>query len=115
MEFVVNGDTYRVKKLNALRVLAIRTQADFSDVDKAEQFFGTLLECLEVNVNGIWEDVKMKGKDVFCPRELEENPVLVKELCETFTEKYLYPLFQESGESKVELGFHSPEEIANQI
>lgn len=109
MEFVINGDTYRVKKLNAIRVLAIRTQADFSDVDKAEQFFGTLLECLEVNVNGLWEDVKLKGKNIFCPRELEDNPLLVKELCETFTEKYLYPLFQGSSESKEELGFRSLE------
>ena len=111
MEFTVKGHTYRVKKLSALRVLAIRTQADFSDVDKAEQFFGTLLECLEVNVNGIWEDVKIKGKDIFCPIELETNPMLIKELCETFTNEYLFPLFQESSELNDEHGF-SPLEKA---
>lgn len=109
MEFEVRGDLYRVKKLSAVRALAIRSQADFSSVEKAEQFFNTLLECLEVKINDVWLDVKAKGSNTYCPIELSTNPMLVKELCETFTEKYLYPLFHESSESSSVPGFNSLE------
>ena len=98
MEFSVRGFEFRVKKLNSIRILAIRSQADFSSVDKAEAFFSSLLECLEVRSNECWLEVKAKNNPHCIPVELETNPLLVKEVCEAFTEQYLYPLFHESRE-----------------
>lgn len=97
MEFTVRDMTYRVKKLSATRVLAIRTQADFSSVDKAENFFNALLECLEVKIDESWLNVKTPGMNSLTPVSLENDPTYVKELCEMFTEKYLQPLFHESS------------------
>ena len=100
MEFTIKGyeNLFRIKKMNAIEVLALRSQIDFENFDKAFEAYMTILEKLEVKVADSWVPVKEKGKNVYFPMGIEDNLPAIEELLNYLTYKYYLPLFKKSAE-----------------
>lgn len=98
VEFVIGNNTYRVKEMNAIDVLAMQTQIRFKDIKTAKRFFATVLECVEVKVGDSWLPVKMEDREVYCPNEVAENPMLANEIVTHFMQDYLEKVFTKSNE-----------------
>lgn len=100
MEFTIKSyeNLFRIKKMNAIEVLALRSQIDFENFDKAFDAYMTILEKLEVKVADSWVPVKEKGKNIYFPMGIEDNLPAIEELLNTFTYKYYLPLFKKSAE-----------------
>ena len=88
---------FRIKKMNAIELLGIRSQIDFDNLDSAIEFFKIALEHIEVND---WVPVKMKNREVYLPDGLENDVMAVNELTNYFTKEFLMPVFLKSSESK---------------
>lgn len=98
MEYIVKNRNFRIKKMNAIELLAIQSQASFEDLTKTEQFFYLVLEKTEVEIKGQWLPVKEKNKNIFYPKDVEQDVDTIKELISHFTE-YLKDVFLKSNES----------------
>lgn len=101
-EFTLEGykHVFRVAKINAIEALALQTQINFDNTDKAQNLFNTILEKIEVKCNDSWIPVKTKERQIYFPPEVETDGILVKSLIEYFMDNFLNPLFQKSGASK---------------
>lgn len=88
--------TFRVRKMNAIEALALRTASDMKTTDNTMRFFNDILERMEVSVGGKWLPVK-DGNNYY-PAGLEDNAQLVKQLVEFFMGEFLTPLFTKSAE-----------------
>lgn len=91
---VINNSEYRIKKMNAIEFLALRSQLDFSTMQSTMNCYSTILEQLEIKVKDQWLPVK-KG-DIYLPAELETNFQLMEELI-TFFLNYLKEVFPKSN------------------
>lgn len=100
--FTVDGYNYqfRLAKMNALDVLAFRTQVSFDSLEEARALFAKVLENIEVEVGQDWFPCKEKGREIYYPAELEENVDLMNKLVEYFLNGFLKPVFLKSNESK---------------
>lgn len=98
--FTVDNYEFRAKQLTCTQFLALETILNFTDFDKCEQMFSTILESMEVKVNDSWQQVKATGIDSYIPVELSENLRLMYKVCMLFINKILTPVFQKSTESK---------------
>lgn len=100
MEFTIESyeNSFRIKKMNAIEVLALRSQIDFENFDKAFDAYVTILEKLEVKIADSWVPVKEKGREVYFPMGIENNLKAIQELLNYFTYKYFLPLFKKSAE-----------------
>lgn len=99
--FKINEYTFRLKKMNAIDVLAIQTQVRMNSVENSRNFFKTALENIEVQVtDDKWLPVKMDGREIYNPEEVTENASLLNELISHFLTE-LEKVFQKSNESKV--------------
>lgn len=100
--FTVDGYNFqfRLAKMNALDVLAFRTQVDFDTMENARSLFGKILENIEVQVGQDWFPCKEKNKEIYYPAELEENIDLLNKLVEYFLNGFLKLVFQKSNGSK---------------
>ena len=98
-EFKIDGYDYefRIAKMNAIDMLAMRTQLSFDDMDQAKRVFNTILEYIEVRCDSNWLPVKTKGLNVFFPPEVETDFNLVESLVKYFTEEFLQPVFRRSN------------------
>lgn len=90
--------TFRIAKMNAIEVLAIRTQINFTTYDASIKLFSTILENIEVNIDGQWFKVKTKGKNSYMPLFVENDVILVDKLIAYFTNNFLKEVFQKSSE-----------------
>ena len=54
---------FRIKKMNAIELLGIRSQIDFDNLDSAIEFFKIALEHIEVKIGNDWVPVKMKNRE----------------------------------------------------
>ena len=99
-EFKIEGYeyTFRVKKMNAIEVMAMQTQFGSDTFDDAVSMFSTILEYIEVQCNDKWLPVKTKGMNVYYPPEVEHDIVLCRKLISKFGDEYLKPVFPKSGE-----------------
>lgn len=93
-------ETFRIKKMNAIEVLSLRTIIDYDNVDNAIKSFSTMLERIEVKVDDNWLPVK-SGKN-FHPVSMEDDVIATQELCVYFVNEYLKPLFTKSETSNSE-------------
>lgn len=91
---------FRIKKMNAIELLGIRSQIDFDNLDSAIEFFKIALEHIEVKIGNDWVPVKMKNREVYLPDGLENDIMAVNELTNYFTKEFLMPVFLKSSESK---------------
>ena len=99
-EFKVEGYDYvfRTANMNAIEILSFRTQVNYDTFDDAMNMFNTVLEHLEVQMDNSWLPVKVKGRDVYYPAEIEENVDLIQKLCNYFTNEFIIPVFLKSDE-----------------
>ena len=98
---IANYEQYfRIKKMNAIELLGIRSQIDFNNLDSAIEFFKIALEHIEVKIGNDWVPVKMKNREVYLPDGLENDVMAVNELTNYITKEFLMPVFLKSSESK---------------
>lgn len=105
-EFTIKNDNrfvYRMKRINALQLLALRSQLSFENFDSALNTFDLLLQLIEVRgANDTkWLPVKVKGEDVYFPAFIQEDPDAMQEIAMHAME-YLKSVFRKSTESKSE-------------
>ena len=93
-------ENFRIKKMNAIQTLAIRSQIDFDNVKAAEKFFKLALENIEVEIAGSWLPVKTENREVYLPDGIENDLEAGTALTTYFTKDYLMPVFTKSSESK---------------
>ena len=91
---------FRIKQMNAIEALALRSQINTESFEQTIQFFNLILEHLEVEVMGKWMPVKTKGMDVYYPAEIENDVHAIEQLIEHFTNDFLKPVFMSSNESE---------------
>lgn len=91
-------NAYRIKKMNAIEALALRTASDMKSVAGAKQFFTDVLERMEVQVGEKWLPVKQENTNVYLPDGIQDDFVGVQKLTEFFMEKFMTPFFEKSVE-----------------
>lgn len=96
--FVYKDNTYRIKKMNAIEALALRSASDMKSVAGAKQFFTDVLERLEVQAGDKWLPVKQADANVYLPAGIEEDFAGVQALVEFFMKEFLTPFFEKSAE-----------------
>ena len=95
---VYKDNTYRIKKMNAIEALALRSASDMKSVAGAKQFFTDVLERLEVQAGDKWLPVKQADTNVYLPADIEEDFAGVQALVEFFMKEFLTPFFEKSAE-----------------
>lgn len=94
------NQVFRIKKMNAIEVLALRTQLDTENIEAATKLYMTILERIEVKVGEQWLPVRDGKFNIYTPAGIEENIEALDELIHYFMHEYLYPIFTKSDESK---------------
>lgn len=95
--FEINGINYRIKKMNAIEILAIRGTISFDDYEKLVKAYDVLLSKVEVQLKDKWLQVK-QGDD-FYPASLENDPITVEKIAKQVM-SYIVSVFQQSDTSK---------------
>lgn len=93
-----NDLEFRVGKISSVEMLTLQTQINFKSIQQTETVFTFILEHIEVNINGVWTNVKEKGRDIYVPFDLEENLVSLQELVVYFLNDVMKPIFKKSKE-----------------
>lgn len=96
--FEYNNNTFRIKKMNAIEALALRSASDMTTVAGAKQFFTDVLERLEVQAHEQWLPVKQEGKNVYLPDGIQDDFDGVQALVKFFMKEFLTPFFEKSVE-----------------
>lgn len=96
-EFEIKGNIYRIKKMNAIELLALRSQIDFDNIENAQKFYETILEKFEVKIKDEWIVVK-QGSNYY-PNGIEDDIEVISELI-TQMMNYLKEVFLKSSKSK---------------
>ena len=95
---VYKDNTYRIRKMNAIEALALRSASDMKTVAGAKQFFTDVFERLEVQAGDKWLPVKQADANVYLPAGIEEDYTGVQVLVEFFMKEFLTPFFEKSAE-----------------
>ena len=88
---------FRIKKMNAIEILAMRSQIDFDSVDKAINTINLALENVEVKCDESW--LPVKDRDSFLPVGIENDVKAIDEIFSVFFNE-LKAVFQQSKTSK---------------
>lgn len=94
----IKGNVYRIKKMNAIEALALRSASDMKTVAGAKQFFTDVLERLEVQAGEKWLPVKQADANVYLPDGIQDDFTGVQALVEFFMKEFLTPFFEKSAE-----------------
>lgn len=98
--FEYENNTYRIKKMNVIEALALRTASSMKSVDATQAFFNECLERIEVKaMDDKWVPVKQKGRSVFLPDGIENDGEAIQYLIEMFMQEFAKPFFKKSDES----------------
>ena len=97
-EFEVKNFTYRIKRMNAIEVLAFQSQISFDKYEDVLKMYNEILEKIEVKLDNTWLNVKTKGKDIYYPSGIEDDVIAIQELVKHFLD-YLKSVFQNSNAS----------------
>lgn len=92
------NEVYRIKKMNAIETLALKSQISFDTYDQVAKLYSIILEHIEVKCGDLW--LTVKDKDVYYPTGIEEDVESIEELVSQFIQLFLKPVFQRSNESK---------------
>lgn len=95
-EFEVNNYTYRIKDMNAIELLALQSQVDFSDIQSAKKCYTTIIECFEVKVKSSWLPVKQENSNIYLPQGIENDIEAIEKLIKYMID-YLKEVFQKSN------------------
>ena len=93
----IGQNTFRVKKMNAIEALALKSVSSLDSTESATSLFNTILEKVEVKCGDVWYPVK-KG-DVYYPAGIEDDVDTIQQLISFFIKEYFQPLFQPSNKS----------------
>lgn len=97
MENLVYKDhEYRIKKMNAIELMAMQSQMSFKSYETTQNFYKLLLENMEVCINEKWLPVKEKGREVYYPDKIDEDIEGIEQLLSYYS-KYLKSVFQKSN------------------
>ena len=98
-EITINNNKYRIKKMNALEVLAFRGRMTLlnDSVEETTKIYEEMLSQIEVNINDKWLQVK-QGSNYY-PAGLEDDFETIEQLV-LFMVRYLKEVFQKSNELK---------------
>lgn len=101
-EFTIKAreNEFRIKKMNAIELLAFQSQISFDSMDAAKNMYANILEMIEVKFKEQWLPVKEKGKDIYYPSGIEDDFESISEIIGYFLNDYLKPLFSKSDASK---------------
>ena len=94
----IGANTFRVKKMNAIETLALRTASNIDDTKSAQKFFNEILERIEVQVADKWLPVKDKTVDAYYPAGIEDDVDAIQQLINFFMTSFLHPVFTKSAE-----------------
>ena len=95
--FVINEHEYRIKKMNAIEMLALRSQIAFDNFADTMNFYNLLLEKVEVKCGDKW--LQVKDGENYYPAGIEEDVDAVDELIGKAVE-YLKSVFRKSNALK---------------
>lgn len=98
-EFTLQDYTFKLKKMNALELMALRDQIGFGSYEESLNTYNTILEHVEVKVKDQW--IQVRQKDNYYPAGIEQNPQLVSDICIKMIQ-YLKEVFTKSITSKKE-------------
>lgn len=98
-EIEIKGFTFRIKKMNALDLLSLRSQISFDNINVAKDTYSVFLKNIEVKVKDEWIQV-LQGNN-FYPAELENDIDMMSELTQ-FMMEYLKDVFHLSNTSNKE-------------
>ena len=98
---IIKDNEYRLKKMNAIELLALRSQIDFSNYDTVKNLYNIILEKLEVNANDKWLPVKQTGREVYFPNGIENDFEVINDLL-NYALDYFKEVFIKSSVSKKE-------------
>ena len=98
-EFKIDGynNQFRFKNLNAIEILSLQTQIDFSNYEKSVKTFNMILENTEINLGDKWLPVKDK-KDYY-PVGIENDYKAIDKISKLFLEE-IKSVFQKSAAQK---------------
>lgn len=96
-EFELKGNVYRIKKMNAIELLALRSQISFDDLSSAQKFYEEILEDFEVQIKNNW--IKVKQGNNYYPDGIENDIEVISELITKMMD-YLKEVFLKSSKSK---------------
>lgn len=98
-EFTISAypQPFRIKKMNAIELFAMRTQIDFKSFDDALNAFNLILEKIEVKCGDDW--LPVKEHDTYFPVGIEDNVDAIDELSSEFMKQFRM-VFQKSNASK---------------
>lgn len=86
----------RFKDISPVKLLALQMSIDFNNFDKTSDLFSFILENTEVNIAGTWTSVKIKDRDVYFPQGIEQEIDVLMDICITFLNEVIKPVFQKS-------------------
>lgn len=98
-EFKVKGNTYRIKKMNAIELLALRSQITFADFESTQRAYNEILSRIEVKIKDEWIPVRKDNN--FYPAGIEDDVKSI-EILITKVVTYLKEVFQKSNSSNSE-------------
>nr|DAN08984.1 MAG TPA: tail assembly chaperone protein [Caudoviricetes sp.] len=96
--FEYKDNIYRIRKMNAIEALALRSASDMKSVAGAKQFFTDVLERIEVQAGEKWLPVKQENANVYLPDGIQDDFTGVQLLIEFFMKEFLTPFFEKSVE-----------------
>lgn len=97
-KITIKEHNYRIKKMNAIEMLAIQSQISFDSADESYACYSQILERCEVQCNDKWLPVKEKGKEIYYPAGLEDDLETVQIIIKHFID-WLKDVFTKSNES----------------
>lgn len=98
---IIDDKEFRIRKMNAIELMALRTQLSFDDFDEAIKTYSTLMENLEYSFNGKWLPVKEKNRDIYYPNGIEEDMESIQIMLD-YVLGYFKSVFPKSSKSNKE-------------
>lgn len=99
-EFTHNNYTFRIKKMNVIELMALRSSISFSDIESLQKTYNSMLERVEVKItDDKWLQCK-SGHDYY-PNGLEHDFEMVEAIITHFL-LYIKEVFTKSNSSSKE-------------
>lgn len=98
-EFTVGENTFRIKKMNAIEILALRGQITFDNFEATQNAYLELLSRVEVKIKDQWLAVRQGNE--FYPKGIDEDVKAIETIILKVI-SYLKEVFRKSNTSKKE-------------
>lgn len=89
-EFEINGFTFRIKEMNAIELLAFKSQINFDKFKNVVDLYSLVLENIEVKCGEKW--LQVKDNNTYYPNGIDKDIKTIEQLLNKFLE-YLKEVF----------------------